>query len=156
MLLQCWSSACDPGLTSQQHRVTGSPSPPPPFPHSKSVSKWLPLFCEAFPVKSGALLSCAPNYTPHIVCVRPPENKTCKKWWYNPYSAGIDFRRQKLTSDVCRRHFLTSKVDSRAVKIKIFIDIQMNRKQLTKTFMMISNWIKPFGFYGLCKSISAL
>ena len=34
--------------------------------------------------------------------------------------------------------------------------IQMNRKELTKTFMMISNWKKPFGLHGLYKAISAL
>ena len=32
----------------------------------------------------------------------------------------------------------------------------MNQKELTKTFMMISNWIKPFGLHGLYKNISAL
>ena len=51
----------------------------------------------------------------------------------NPYSAGIDFRRQNLTS---LSQILTSKVDLRTVRVKIFI---MNRKELAKTFMMISN-----------------
>ena len=32
------------------------------------------------------------------------------------------------------------------------IDIQMKRKELTKTFMMISNLNKPFGIHGLCKN----
>ena len=32
----------------------------------------------------------------------------------------------------------------------------MNRKELTKTFMMISNWKKPICFHGLYKNISAL
>ena len=31
--------------------------------------------------------------------------------------------------------------------------IQMNQKELTKTFMMISNWIKPFGLYGLYSAL---
>ena len=29
--------------------------------------------------------------------------------------------------------------------------IQMNREELTKTFMMISKWKKNFGFHGLYK-----
>ena len=32
----------------------------------------------------------------------------------------------------------------------------MKRKELTKKFMMISNWKKPFDSYGLYKNISAL
>ena len=32
----------------------------------------------------------------------------------------------------------------------------MNQKELTKTFMVISNWKKLFGFHGLYKYISAL
>ena len=32
----------------------------------------------------------------------------------------------------------------------------MNRKEVTKTFMMISNWIKPFGFHSFYKNNSAL
>ena len=32
----------------------------------------------------------------------------------------------------------------------------MKHKEPTKTFMMISNWKKPFGLYSLCKDISAL
>ena len=32
----------------------------------------------------------------------------------------------------------------------------MKRKELTKTFMMISKWKKPFGLQGLYKNISAL
>ena len=39
----------------------------------------------------------------------------------NPYSAGIDFRRQNMTYVLCRRQILTSKIDPRAVKVKIFI-----------------------------------
>ena len=39
----------------------------------------------------------------------------------NPYSAGIDFNRQNLTSvdesDVCRRQILTTKVYPRAVRV---------------------------------------
>ena len=31
--------------------------------------------------------------------------------------------------------------------------IQMNRKELTKTFMMISNWKKTFGLQGFNKKI---
>ena len=38
---------------------------------------------------------------------------------YNPYSAGIDFRRRYLTSKVDPRAVrLTSKVDPRAVRVK--------------------------------------
>ena len=32
----------------------------------------------------------------------------------------------------------------------------MNRKELTKTFMVISSWEKPFGFQGFHKKFSAL
>ena len=51
--------------------------------------------------------------------------------YVNSYSAGIDFSRQNLTytgdklwsseCDVCRRQILTSKVDPRAVRVKIFL-----------------------------------
>ena len=45
----------------------------------------------------------------------------------NPYNAGIDFRRQNLTSvdesDVCRRQILTSKVDPRAVRVNNIYNI---------------------------------
>ena len=45
----------------------------------------------------------------------------------NPHRAGINFRRQNLTS----------KVDTRSGRVKIFnIGIQMRQKELTKTFMM--------------------
>ena len=33
--------------------------------------------------------------------------------------------------------------------------IQMNHKELTKTFMIISNWNKPFGLHELYKINSA-
>ena len=36
------------------------------------------------------------------------------------------------------------------------IDIHMNQKELTETFMTISNSKKPFGLHGLYKIISAL
>ena len=54
------------------------------------------------------------------------------------YSAGIDFRRQ----------ILTSKVYLRTVRVQIFImavdiGIQMRQKELTKWFMMISNLKNP-------------
>ena len=52
----------------------------------------------------------------------------------NPYSAGIDFGRQNMTSvriwssenwsseyDVCRRQILTTKVDPRTVRVKLFL-----------------------------------
>ena len=32
----------------------------------------------------------------------------------------------------------------------------MNQKELSKTFIMILNWKKPFGLHGLYKNISAL
>ena len=56
--------------------------------------------------------------------------------FFNPVSAGTVFPRQNLTSSarglslyvVCRRSPQTNK-----------IGIQMNRKELTKTFIMISN-----------------
>ena len=36
----------------------------------------------------------------------------------NPQNAGIDFRTE---SDVCRRQILTTKVDPRTVRVKIFL-----------------------------------
>ena len=35
------------------------------------------------------------------------------------------------------------------------IGIQMSQKELTKTFMMLLNWLKPFGFHDLNKINSA-
>ena len=32
----------------------------------------------------------------------------------------------------------------------------MNRKEVTKTFMMIKNWKNQFGLHGLYKTIAAL
>ena len=46
------------------------------------------------------------------------------------YSAGIDFRRQNLTLKELQYWPITT--DN--------MGIQMNRKELTKTFIMISNW----------------
>ena len=46
------------------------------------------------------------------------------KIYLNPYSAGIDFRRQNLTTlDVYfrRRQILASKVDPRTVKVILFL-----------------------------------
>ena len=65
---------------------------------------------------------------------------------------------------ICRRLILTSQVDLRTVRVKIFIIavdkfnicIQMRRKELTKTFMMISNCKKNFGLHGLYENISTL
>ena len=34
--------------------------------------------------------------------------------------------------------------------------IQMNQKELSETFMLISNWIKPSGLHGLYTKYSAL
>ena len=41
-------------------------------------------------------------------------------------------------------------------KDHINIGIQMKHKELTETFMMISNWNKPFGIHDLYKITSAL
>ena len=52
------------------------------------------------------------------------------------YSAGIDSRRQ----------IMTSRVDPHTVTVNIFIlviGIEMKRKELTKRFMIISNWKNP-------------
>ena len=56
---------------------------------------------------------------------------------FNPYSAGINS---------CRRQILMTKVDPRTVSIKYLywakthnIGFQMNREDLTKTLMVISN-----------------
>ena len=43
---------------------------------------------------------------------------------FSPYSTGIDFKRQNLTiltSKVCRRQILTSKVDPRTVRVNKFL-----------------------------------
>ena len=70
----------------------------------------------------------------------------------NPFSTGIDFTCQNLTS----------KVPSRTERIKkmynsrIPMDIQMKRKELTKTFMIIYKLLKPFGLHGLHAYMSAL
>ena len=60
-----------------------------------------------------------------------------------PFRAGTVFIRQSLTS----MENLTS-VDRRFWRIKAYLE-------LTKTFMMMSNWTKPFGLYGLYKNISS-
>ena len=53
-----------------------------------------------------------------------------------------------------------TKVDLRAVRVKIYVmvvdpqkGIQMNRKELTNTFMMIFNWKNPFDLCGFYKII---
>ena len=63
--------------------------------------------------------------------------------------------------DVCRRK--TYKEGSRAEIIKILlmpvvhnIGILMKRKELTKTFMIISNRKNPFALHGVYTDISAL
>ena len=54
--------------------------------------------------------------------------------YFNSYSAGIDFSHQNLTSTE------SHKVYPRPVRVKLFImGIEMNREELNKTFMMISN-----------------
>ena len=56
----------------------------------------------------------------------------------------MDFGRQNLTSMGSALKRQMSKVDPRTVRVKIYnghyIGIQVNQKELTKTFMMISNW----------------
>ena len=56
------------------------------------------------------------------------------------------------------------KDDPHTERIKIFINgrrpinntgVQINRKELTRTFMMISNSEKPFSLHGLNNNISA-
>ena len=54
---------------------------------------------------------------------------------FSPYSADIDFSRQNLTTKVDPR---TARVEILLMAVDPYIDIQMNRKELTKTFMMIS------------------
>ena len=59
---------------------------------------------------------------------------------------------------------MTSKDDPRSERMKKMynsrephnIGIQIKLKELTKTFMMISKWNKPFDLYGLYSNISAL
>ena len=67
-------------------------------------------------------------------------------------------------SDVCRRQILTYIDDPRNERIKIFliaidtynIRIQIIQTDLTKTFMMLLNYIKPFDPHGLYKNNSTL
>ena len=61
------------------------------------------------------------------------------------------YRLQTSESDVYIRQILTSKVDPSTVRMKPFIivietHIQMKRKELTKTFMMIYNLKNPLVF----------
>ena len=65
---------------------------------------------------------------------------------FEPLQSGDRFYTSE--SDVCRRQILTYKDDPRTERIKIFImavdtwpytGIQMNRKEVTKKFMMLSN-----------------
>ena len=74
----------------------------------------------------------------------------------NTFSAGIDFRHKNLTF---------TKDDPRTVTVnKNYngrwthnIGIQMERKELTKTFMMNSNWkIRSFSMVYIKKYVSAL
>ena len=73
-----------------------------------------------------------------ICCVHVALRYQCISEPFNPYSAGIDFRRQNLKS---------TDVDPRTEKVHTFImtvdlqhiGIQKNCKELTNTFMMISN-----------------
>ena len=82
----------------------------------------------------------------------------------NPSSAGIEFRRQNLTS---RRHILTSKVDPRTKRVKYLYwpqthntGIQMKQKELTKIFIIISNLKKTLvsmvypKLYQRCKGLN--
>ena len=62
---------------------------------------------------------------------------------YKVLSLQRGYRLEMSESDVCRRQILTSKDDPRTVRVKKFlmannISIQINRKELTKTFMTIS------------------
>ena len=63
-------------------------------------------------------------------------------WTYSlfyPYSTGIDFIRQNLTSVYVRFCCLKSIPALEEPNL----GIQMNRGELTKTFMVISNWKNP-------------
>ena len=62
----------------------------------------------------------------------------------NPFSAGIDFRRQNLTSADVRFRRLKSIPALKKYRFIISMVIQMTQKKLTKTFMMISNWKNTF------------
>ena len=73
----------------------------------------------------------------------------------DPYSAGADLSRQNLTSVDVRFWRLKSwlKIFIMAVD-QDHIGIQMNRIELTDTFMMILKWKKPFGLHGFYKKNS--
>ena len=78
--------------------------------------------------------------------------KGSPKWSIYIYPLQCGYRRQFSESDVCRRQIIRTEVDTRAV-IYFYLSwsnnivIQMNQKELTKTFMMIWNWNKPFGLH---------
>ena len=95
-------------------------------------------------------------YDSQIELSEPLNFDQCQWIWlgFNPYSAGIDF---------IWRQILTTKVYPRTVKVKIFkiaethnIVIPMNRKELNKTFMMISKWKNPLASQGFHTKNSAL
>ena len=70
---------------------------------------------------------------------------TCPKWVSNThgtfsfFSAGTDFSRQNLTSIDVRFWRLRSTPALKEYRLHN-TDIQIRRKELTETFMMISNW----------------
>ena len=76
----------------------------------------------------------------------------------NPFSAGTVFRRQNLTSTDVKLWRL--KTFPALIELTIYSGCgpitQMKQKVLSKTFMMISNWKKPFGLHGLYEDMSAL
>ena len=77
------------------------------------------------------------------------------------YSTGIDFSCQNLTSVDVRFWRLKSTPALRELKYSqwpqsLHNGIQMNRKELTETFMMISNWKNLFDLHDLYTNISAL
>ena len=89
---------------------------------------------------NSTFLSDLSNYTFRIV-----------KIIFNPFGAGIDFSRQNLTSTDVRFWRLKSIPALKELKFYIGIwpiaySIQMKRKKLTKTCMMISNWKNPLVF----------
>ena len=50
-----------------------------------------------------------------------------------------DFKSHNRVYRICGRQFLTSKVDPRTERVKN-LGIQIRWKELSKTFVMISNW----------------
>ena len=70
-----------------------------------------------------------------------------------PFQRGTVFIRQIMTSTDGLR---TGRTKLFILAVDPYVGIQMSRKELTKTFMMILNWKTPFSLHGSYTNMSAL